>query len=293
MIQNITELPQGILILDSNSINFGSQKTIQLLKQIIDNHKKNQNVSNLKVSDLISNVNAPINPFIIIPSNMIFQQSIASQNNIQNQLPGSLKKSLFTYKEDKLLLKLVSTYGDKDWQAISLLMKKNNFNRNVRQCKDRYFHYLDPKISTNSEWTKEQDELLLKKVEELGNKWKSMEKLFPGRTEIALRNRYKLLLRKESKGKGKKGRKKKNILSDDFSFLDNLHPSHPNNNENKNKNIKSTPNSFDESIVQETKKEDLSIENLNSDLYFNELIDHESEVWLDEKFSQEGFYEYL
>lgn len=293
MIQNITGLPQGILILDSSPINFSSQKTLQLLKQIIDNKKLKQTISNLKVSGPISNVSAPFSPFIIIPSNMIIQQSIANQNKIQKHLPCPLKKSLFTYEEDKLLLKLVSTYGDKDWQTISMLMKKNNYDRNVRQCKDRYFHYLDPKISTNSEWTKEQDELLLKKVEELGNKWKSMEKLFPGRTEIALRNRYKLLLRKESKGKRKKDRKKKKVLSDEYSFLDNLHPSHSNNNENINKDVKSTPNSFDESRVQEKKKGDLSIENLNSDLYFNELIDHESEVWLDEKFSQEGFYDYL
>lgn len=75
-------------------------------------------------------------------------------------------------------------------------MQKSHFNKNIRQCRDRYYHYLDPNISTDICWSQSEDECLLNLVEKVGKKWKIMEKMFPGRTEVSLRNRYNLLLRK-------------------------------------------------------------------------------------------------
>lgn len=110
-----------------------------------------------------------------------------------------IAKNPFTKIEDKILISLVNVHGPRKWQKISLIMKKLNFNRNGRQCRDRYFHYLSPQINNDAEWSSDDDELLLKSVKEKGKKWKSFERLFKGRTEVSIRNRYNLLIRKEKK----------------------------------------------------------------------------------------------
>lgn len=135
-----------------------------------------------------------------------------------NTPKNTSQKNPFTEEEDNLISQLVKCFGENNWSAVSQHMKQNNFDRNIRQCRDRYYHYLNPKIK-NSEWTTEEDELLMENVKKNGNRWKKMEKFFPGRTEVSLRNRYNLLIRKQNKI-AKKIKKKSDIMSDNFSFLD-------------------------------------------------------------------------
>ena len=110
-------------------------------------------------------------------------------NKLINQDKKS-SKNIFTINEDKKLIELHSIYKD-DWQKISESMP----NRSLRQCKERYIHYLSPKIKS-SPWTEKEDELLFQKVQELGKKWKVLEHHFPGRTEIGIRNRWNMMERK-------------------------------------------------------------------------------------------------
>lgn len=117
---------------------------------------------------------------------------------------STLRKNLFSENEDQYLLSLVEMHGPTNWQTISKLMYAANHFRNGRQCRDRYFHYLDPKLHLQAKWTAEDDELLIKKVDELGKKWKIFEKFFKGRIEVQLRNRYNLLTRKVKKEERKK-----------------------------------------------------------------------------------------
>jgi hypothetical protein len=84
-------------------------------------------------------------------------------------------------------------------------------DRDSRQCKERWTHFLAPEI-VKSEWTKEEDLLLEMKVIEHGNKWKTFENYFPGRSGTNIKNRYRLILRhkhqemiiKRTSGKGGK-----------------------------------------------------------------------------------------
>lgn len=154
--------------------------------------------------------------------------NISSKNSNESNISGvhsekPVLKKPFSFEEDELLLSLVNSLGDKkDWILISFYMKKFNYERSSRQCRDRYVHYLDPKIINNVPWSPEDDNLLIKTVEKQGKKWKILEKTFPGRSEVALRNRYHLLLRKMVKSKQNK-EKKANIMSDKFAFLDNFY----------------------------------------------------------------------
>ena len=103
------------------------------------------------------------------------------------------KKFKFSQEEDRKLINLVGIYGN-DWFTIAQKME----GRNVRQCRERWRYYLDPSLK-RIPWTDKDDELLLQKVKEMGNKWKAMTKFFPNRTYITLKNRYATLSRKLSK----------------------------------------------------------------------------------------------
>lgn len=103
---------------------------------------------------------------------------------------GRHVKCKFTQEEDNKLVSLVQIYGQ-NWQKISIEMG----NRNVRQCKERYENYLSPNVN-RSQFTEEEDRLLLEKYRILGPKWVTIAKLFKGRTDSAIKSRFLLLKRR-------------------------------------------------------------------------------------------------
>lgn len=121
---------------------------------------------------------------------------ISLQNEGCPQYVTSMKKkrTIFTKEEDKRLMKAVEDFGDGNWRVIAFCVG----NRTSRQCHDRWSKFLNPSIN-RSEWTKEEDELLLNKFNELGPKWTNISKFFKNRTDISVKSRYTLLNRKKRK----------------------------------------------------------------------------------------------
>lgn len=111
------------------------------------------------------------------------------------------KKSLFTKDEDQLLTQLFSEL-DGDWVLISQRM----FNRNRRQCRERWNKLLNPEINRNP-WSNEEDELLEEKFGIYGNKWKDIALFFDKRTYIDVRNRHRKLDRRKKREIRKYNRK--------------------------------------------------------------------------------------
>lgn len=104
-------------------------------------------------------------------------------------------RSMFTVAEDRKLLKLVNDSGKRpNWRAISIIMK----TRTPRQCRERYQNYLNPSLE-HVNWTKEEDQLILEKFEDVGPKWNMIAKFLHGRTGNSTRNRYQSLQRKKRK----------------------------------------------------------------------------------------------
>jgi hypothetical protein len=100
----------------------------------------------------------------------------------------------FCQEEDRHLLDLVQKFGEHSWQTIALHMS----GRTLRQCKERWTHYLSPHIKVTS-WTQAEDQLLERQVCRHGNKWKQLETFFPGRTDTQLKNRFNLLQRRRER----------------------------------------------------------------------------------------------
>ena len=115
-------------------------------------------------------------------------------NYIDSLKPKHVARSMFTEEEDQKLKELVEKMGTSDWHKISKQMN----GRTVRQCRERYRHYLSPDVQ-NKEWTEEEDNLLREKYAELGPKWVEINGFFKNRTDINIKNRWVVLLRKESR----------------------------------------------------------------------------------------------
>jgi hypothetical protein len=90
----------------------------------------------------------------------------------------------------------MKTYGADDWVAVASAVG----GKTVRQCKERWWNYLAPELNSG-DWTLEDDQLLLQKFRELGNKWVRIAKCFPNRTDTMVKNRFNKLQRKERKSR--------------------------------------------------------------------------------------------
>merc|ERR1719235_1931604 len=70
--------------------------------------------------------------------------------------------------------------------------------RTSKQCRDRYKLKLDPSIN-HGPWTPEEDDLLVKLQEQLGNQWTKIAKQMPGRTENSVKSRFASLERSRNR----------------------------------------------------------------------------------------------
>lgn len=131
-----------------------------------------------------------------------------SDQTLQKSSGSTKFHSKFTLEDDELLKKLVARYGENNWIRVANGMQ----NRNERQCRERWVYYLSPKINT-SPWTEEEDQLLISKVHEMGNKWVKISAYFPFRTDAMIKNRYNLLKRHEAKMKKKSSKSSKKTSS--------------------------------------------------------------------------------
>lgn len=95
------------------------------------------------------------------------------------------KKTLkWSEDEDKLLLELVNVKLGKKWKLISTYFKeKSRFD-----CYTRYFQ-INPTIK-KGKWTKEEDDLLVKLVEDLKYDWAKIANIMKNRTSKQIRSRY-------------------------------------------------------------------------------------------------------
>ena len=95
------------------------------------------------------------------------------------------RRMKFLPEEDASLKQLVALYGDTSWVQIASRMP----GRNIRQCRERWKHYLSCNRA-KSPWTEEEDRLLFEKYCEFGPKWTKISRFFNERSDIQIKSRW-------------------------------------------------------------------------------------------------------
>ena len=108
---------------------------------------------------------------------------------------GAWKKNVWTAEEDAHLLELIRACGDKvRWSVIGEQM----VGRSGKQCRERWHNHLSPNVR-KAKWSPEEDRAIVEAVQVYGTRWSEIVKMFPGRTDNAIKNRWNSMQRKEDR----------------------------------------------------------------------------------------------
>ena len=109
------------------------------------------------------------------------------------QALSKTRKGFWSAEEDDLLIQAVAEIGN-DYTLIAERIP----SRSIKQIRERWSRQLDPSIK-RTKFTAEEDAMLAIEYSRWGPAWTKVAQAFDGRTASAVKNRYKVLLRRQSR----------------------------------------------------------------------------------------------
>lgn len=109
-----------------------------------------------------------------------------------------VKGGVWKNTEDEILKAAVMKYGKNNWARVASLMNR----KSAKQCKARWYEWLDPSIR-KVDWSREEEEKLLHLAKLMPNQWRSIAPIV-GRTAVQCIEHYEELLDRANDGDAEK-----------------------------------------------------------------------------------------
>ncbi|KAA8540825.1 hypothetical protein F0562_024788 [Nyssa sinensis] len=103
------------------------------------------------------------------------------------------KKELWTVEEDRVLMEYIRVHGKGRWNRVA---KTTGLKRSGKSCRLRWINYLNPNVKLG-EFSEEEDDLIIRLHNLLGNRWSLIAGRMPGRTDNQVKNHWNTHLSKK------------------------------------------------------------------------------------------------
>ncbi|XP_038691301.1 transcription factor MYB10-like [Tripterygium wilfordii] len=105
---------------------------------------------------------------------------------------SEVKRGPWSPSEDLRLIEYVHSNGHSNWRT---LPEKAGLRRCGKSCRLRWLNYLSPDVKRGN-FTKEDEDIIIKLHETMGNKWSTIASFLPGRTDNEIKNVWNTYLKK-------------------------------------------------------------------------------------------------
>jgi len=99
-----------------------------------------------------------------------------------------IKGGVWKNSEDEILKAAVMKYGKQQWSRVASLLNR----KSAKQCKARWFEWLDPSVK-KIDWSREEEEKLLHLAKLMPAQWRTIAPVV-GRTAAQCQEKYEQLL---------------------------------------------------------------------------------------------------
>ncbi|CAK8570574.1 unnamed protein product [Lathyrus sativus] len=118
------------------------------------------------------------------------------------------RKGPWTSEEDRLLIEYVRLHGEGRWNCVARL---TGLKRNGKSCRLRWVNYLRPDLK-RGQITPQEENIILELHARWGNRWSTIARSLPGRTDNEIKNYWRTHFKKKAKNPSDAAEKAKNRI---------------------------------------------------------------------------------